>query len=69
MCVGAILGVNDGFPDDLAIIGDVFLKSCKLKPFSRWIWTDEIGYSVYDQSPRARVGFASSSNNVNTASK
>ncbi|KAI9633852.1 aspartic peptidase domain-containing protein [Dioszegia hungarica] len=30
MCVGAILGVNDGFPDDLAIIGDVFLKSCEL---------------------------------------
>lgn len=29
MCVGAILAVADGFPEDLAIIGDVFMKSCE----------------------------------------
>ncbi|KAK4684688.1 hypothetical protein P7C73_g5480, partial [Tremellales sp. Uapishka_1] len=47
-CVGGVLAVGDGFPDNLAIIGDAFLKS----------W-----YSVYDYSNGARVGLASSTNN------
>ena len=42
------MAMNDGFPDNLAIIGDAFLKS----------W-----YSVYDYSNGARVGFAASTNN------
>ncbi|WRT69985.1 uncharacterized protein IL334_006978 [Kwoniella shivajii] len=48
MCIGAVLAVADGFPDNLAIIGDAFLKS----------W-----YSIYDYSNGVRVGFASSTNN------
>nr|XP_031860383.1 uncharacterized protein CI109_004273 [Kwoniella shandongensis]KAA5527455.1 hypothetical protein CI109_004273 [Kwoniella shandongensis] len=48
MCVGAVLAVADGFPDNLAIVGDAFLKS----------W-----YSVYDYSNNVRVGLASSINN------
>jgi hypothetical protein len=28
-CVGAVLAVGDGFPDNLAIVGDTFLKSCE----------------------------------------
>ncbi|ORX40467.1 aspartic peptidase domain-containing protein [Kockovaella imperatae] len=48
LCVGGILGMSDDFPDNLAIVGDEFLKS----------W-----YSVYDYSNGARVGFASSINN------
>ncbi|TDL26248.1 acid protease [Rickenella mellea] len=47
-CVGGILSLGDGFPADLAIIGDEFLKS----------W-----YSVYDYSNGARVGLAPSINN------
>ncbi|KAG8934118.1 hypothetical protein FRC01_005017 [Tulasnella sp. 417] len=47
-CVGGILGMGAGFPGDLAIIGDEFLKS----------W-----YSVFDYSHGARVGFAQSINN------
>ncbi|KAG8988578.1 hypothetical protein FRB90_002675, partial [Tulasnella sp. 427] len=47
-CVGGILGMGGGFPADLAIVGDEFLKS----------W-----YSVYDYSHGARVGFAPSVNN------
>ncbi|KAG8903570.1 hypothetical protein FRB99_003121 [Tulasnella sp. 403] len=47
-CVGGILALGDGFPSDLAIVGDEFLKS----------W-----YSVYDYSHGARVGFAKSVNN------
>ncbi|KAH9948670.1 aspartic peptidase domain-containing protein [Amylocystis lapponica] len=46
-CVGGILALGDGFPPDLAIIGDEFLKS----------W-----YSVYDYAG-SRVGFAPSINN------
>ncbi|KAK8853436.1 hypothetical protein IAR55_004142 [Kwoniella newhampshirensis] len=48
MCVGAVLAVADGFPNNLAIVGDAFLKS----------W-----YSVYDYSNNVRVGLASSVNN------
>lgn len=29
MCVGGVLGIGQGFPDNLAIVGDAFLKSCK----------------------------------------
>ncbi|KAF7428327.1 hypothetical protein PC9H_007548 [Pleurotus ostreatus] len=47
-CVGGILRMTGGFPNNLAIIGDEFLKS----------W-----YSVYDYSGTARVGFAPSVNN------
>lgn len=46
-CVGGILAMGKGFPPNLAIIGDEFLKS----------W-----YSVYDY-PGSRVGFAPSINN------
>ncbi|OCH88252.1 acid protease [Obba rivulosa] len=46
-CVGGVLGIGDGFPPNLAIIGDEFLKS----------W-----YSVYDYAG-SRVGFAPSVNN------
>jgi len=28
MCVGGVLGIGSGFPDNLAIVGDAFLKSC-----------------------------------------
>ncbi|WVR09646.1 hypothetical protein IAU60_006719 [Kwoniella sp. DSM 27419] len=48
MCIGAVLAVGDGFPSNLAIVGDAFLKS----------W-----YSIYDYSNNVRVGFASSVNN------
>ncbi|KAH8119288.1 acid protease [Phellopilus nigrolimitatus] len=48
-CVGGILSLGDGFPNNIAIIGDEFLKS----------W-----YTVYDYSNGARVGFAPSINNV-----
>jgi hypothetical protein len=48
MCVGGVLGIGSGFPDNLAIVGDAFLKS----------W-----YSIYDYSNGARVGLASSINN------
>lgn len=48
MCVGAVMAMSDGFPDNLAIIGDAFLKS----------W-----YSIYDYSNGARVGLAASINN------
>ncbi|WVQ66734.1 uncharacterized protein L199_004923 [Kwoniella botswanensis] len=48
LCVGAVLAVADGFPDNLAIVGDAFLKN----------W-----YSVYDYSNGVRVGLASSTNN------
>ncbi|WWC64845.1 uncharacterized protein I303_107459 [Kwoniella dejecticola CBS 10117] len=48
MCVGAVLAVADGFPDNLAIVGDAFLKN----------W-----YSIYDYSNGVRVGLASSTNN------
>ncbi|KAI0313898.1 aspartic peptidase domain-containing protein [Amylostereum chailletii] len=47
-CVGGILALGDGFPSNLAIVGDEFLKS----------W-----YSIYDYSNGARVGFAPSINN------
>jgi len=47
-CVGGILSLGNGFPSDLAIIGDEFLKS----------W-----YSTYDYSNGARVGFSPSINN------
>ncbi|KAI0786690.1 aspartic peptidase domain-containing protein [Abortiporus biennis] len=46
-CVGGILGLGDGFPSDLAIIGDEFLKS----------W-----YSTYDYG-NGRVGLSPSINN------
>ncbi|KZT66403.1 acid protease [Daedalea quercina L-15889] len=46
-CVGGVLALGEGFPDNLAIIGDEFLKS----------W-----YSIYDY-PGNRVGFALSVNN------
>ncbi|KZT10735.1 acid protease [Laetiporus sulphureus 93-53] len=46
-CVGGILSLGKGFPANLAIIGDEFLKS----------W-----YSIYDY-PGSRVGFAPSINN------
>ncbi|ORY31594.1 aspartic peptidase domain-containing protein [Naematelia encephala] len=48
MCVGGVLAMGDGFPDNLAIVGDEFLKS----------W-----YSIYDYSGNSRVGLASSINN------
>ncbi|PAV18528.1 acid protease [Pyrrhoderma noxium] len=47
-CVGGIISLGEDFPDNLAIIGDVLLKS----------W-----YTVYDYSNGARVGFAPSVNN------
>ncbi|CAA7259283.1 unnamed protein product [Cyclocybe aegerita] len=47
-CVGGILGLGQGFPDNLAIIGDEFLKS----------W-----YSTFDYSDDARIGFSPSINN------
>ncbi|EIW72117.1 hypothetical protein TREMEDRAFT_25265 [Tremella mesenterica DSM 1558] len=48
MCVGGLLGISDGLPDNLAIVGDEFLKS----------W-----YSIYDIAGNSRVGFAASINN------
>ena len=27
--MGGVLAVGDGFPDNLAIVGDAFLKSCE----------------------------------------
>ncbi|KJA27806.1 hypothetical protein HYPSUDRAFT_212373 [Hypholoma sublateritium FD-334 SS-4] len=47
-CVGGILALGQGFPSNLAIIGDEFLKS----------W-----YSIFDYANGARVGFAPSVNN------
>ncbi|KAJ3499805.1 hypothetical protein NLJ89_g10055 [Agrocybe chaxingu] len=47
-CVGGILGLEEGFPATLAIIGDEFLKS----------W-----YSTFDYSNGARIGFSPSTNN------
>ncbi|CAL1706582.1 unnamed protein product [Somion occarium] len=47
-CLGGIVSLGDGFPSNLAIIGDIFLKS----------W-----YSVYDYTG-ARVGLAPSVNNT-----
>lgn len=48
-CVGGVLSLgSDGFPPNLAIIGDVFLKS----------W-----YTTFDYSGGARVGFSPSINN------
>jgi len=32
MCVGGVLAMSDGFPDNLAIVGDAFLKSCECAP-------------------------------------
>jgi len=49
-CVGGILSLGNGFPSNLAIIGDEFLKS----------W-----YSTFDYSNGARVGFSPSVNNKN----
>ncbi|KAI5121574.1 hypothetical protein M0805_000754 [Coniferiporia weirii] len=48
-CVGGVVSLGDGFPEDLAIIGDELLKS----------W-----YTVYDYSNGARVGFGPSINNA-----
>ncbi|CAK5281506.1 unnamed protein product [Mycena citricolor] len=48
-CVGGILALGDGFPSDIAIIGDEFLKS----------W-----YSTYDSSGVGRVGFSPDINNT-----
>jgi hypothetical protein len=75
MCVGAILSVNDGFPEDLAIIGDVFLKSCEWRGLAAWRRRQTknqrkppadapTGYSIFDQSNDARIGLASSVNNT-----
>ncbi|KAF8972976.1 aspartic peptidase domain-containing protein [Flammula alnicola] len=47
-CVGGILSLGEGFPSNLAIIGDEFLKS----------W-----YSTFDYSNGARIGFSPSVNN------
>ncbi|TCD70341.1 hypothetical protein EIP91_003970 [Steccherinum ochraceum] len=47
-CLGGIVGLGEGVPDNLAIIGDAFLKS----------W-----YSTFDYAGE-RVGFAPSVNNV-----
>ncbi|KAF9484443.1 acid protease [Pholiota conissans] len=47
-CVGGILALGEGFPSNLAIIGDEFLKS----------W-----YSTFDYSNGARIGFSPSVNN------
>ncbi|KZV92706.1 acid protease [Exidia glandulosa HHB12029] len=44
-CVAGLLGLGNSFPDNLAIIGDEFLKS----------W-----YSTYDYSKGSRVGFSRS---------
>jgi hypothetical protein len=47
--------------------GDEFLKSCEYCPIcTSLIWNDRDypGYSVYDYSHGARVGFAPSVNNV-----
>lgn len=64
MCVGGVLGIGSGFPDNLAIVGDAFLKSCT---FILWCirvtYADMTGYSIYDYSNGARVGLASSINN------
>ncbi len=32
LCVGGVLAVSDGFPDNLAIVGDAFLKSYEYSP-------------------------------------
>ena len=64
MCVGGVLAVGDGFPDNLAIVGDAFLKSCEsFRMRTKRTGLIEAGYSVYDYSNGARVGFASSINN------
>ncbi|KDR75428.1 hypothetical protein GALMADRAFT_249483 [Galerina marginata CBS 339.88] len=47
-CVGGILSLGQGFPPNLAIVGDEFLKS----------W-----YSTFDHSNGGRVGFSPSINN------
>ena len=47
-CIGGVLSMDDGFPSNLAIVGDAFLKS----------W-----YSIYDYTGDARVGLAPSVNN------
>ncbi|KII92250.1 hypothetical protein PLICRDRAFT_154633 [Plicaturopsis crispa FD-325 SS-3] len=54
VCVGGILGLGNGFPSNLAIVGDEFLKS----------W-----YSTYDYSNGARVGFSPSINNKKSTLK
>lgn len=67
MCVGGVLGIGQGFPDNLAIVGDAFLKSCKPShkaPESMRPEADQsTGYSIYDYSNGARVGLAASTNN------
>ena len=65
-CVGGILALGSGLPSNLAIIGDEFLKSCKSPcGFIVDIVTNfrRVGYSIYDYSHGARVGFAPSTNN------
>lgn len=65
MCVGGVLAMGDGFPDNLAIIGDEFLKSCEYRSRMCSMNTTDIcsGYSIYDYSNGARVGLAASINN------
>ncbi|ETW80500.1 hypothetical protein HETIRDRAFT_440362 [Heterobasidion irregulare TC 32-1] len=76
-CVGGILAAGDGFPSNLAIVGDEFLKSCEslicpvvlraiLMCSSVAGWDARgvhLGYSIYDYSNGARVGFAQDANN------
>lgn len=59
------MAMGSGFPDNLAIVGDAFLKSCEwFASISRAMLTGTvIGYSIYDYSNGARVGFAASINN------
>lgn len=66
-CVAGILSMGNGLPANLAIIGDVFLKSCKCQidfgaTFARYNITCT-GYSTYDYGNGARVGFWPDVNN------
>jgi len=66
-CVAGILSMGNGLPANLAIIGDVFLKSCKCQidldaTFARFNMTCT-GYSTYDYGNGARVGFWPDVNN------
>ncbi len=71
-CIGGILGLEDGFPSDLVIVGDELLKSCAyillllillaLFNIGGSLTLHCSGYSVYDY-PGSRVGLAPSINN------
>ena len=67
MCVGGILGMEDGFPPNFAVIGDIFLKSCTYHHhLTHYTLAADIGletgYTTFDYAG-SRVGFAPSINN------